>query len=183
MTRSHASAMLAPGAGGNAVHGGNHRHRQLPQAHDQWLVAALDRFAEIDAGAARGHGPIAQILACAESSARAGDDQYARSAVAARAVDRVAYFFVHRDVEAVEPVGPVKRQPRYAAAQVEENVLVAHGSGFVVSQLDLGSLWVRLAGEDEALLQLPVLERVVLRKVHFATDELGAARGTDTRLA
>ena len=103
-------------AGGHAVDGGDDRHRQIAQREHQRLVVLLDRLAEIDALPARRDGAIAEILAGAEAAAGAGEHQHARSAIFRQATERIAHFAMHLDVEAVEPIGPVQRQPRDAVA-------------------------------------------------------------------
>ena len=116
-------------AGGNAVHGADHRHRQRPQREDERLVVAVDRCAEIDRRLARGYRAIRQVLPGTESAAGAGDQQYARRCVAAHTGERVAHFGMHRIVEAVETIGAIERQPRDAGVLRKQDVLVTHRRG------------------------------------------------------
>ena len=113
---------VGAGAGGDAVDRADDRHRQRAQRQHQRLVVALDRRAEVDGRAAGRDRAVAPGPARRRSRGR-------RRSAAARAptrrpstrAERVAHLGVHRVVEAVEPVGPVERQPRDAAVDGEQD--------------------------------------------------------------
>ena len=94
ITRSQASAMLAPAPAATpftaAIIGIG---RPLQREHER-LVVALDRFAEVGPRAARRHRAVAEVLARTEAAAGAGQHQHAR-AVLGHARERIAHFRVH----------------------------------------------------------------------------------------
>ena len=116
MTRSQASARLAPAPAATPLTAQTTGKRQRAQPEHQRLVVALDRRAEIHGRVAGRDGAIAEILPGAEPAAGAGQEQHAHRRVGLDARENVAHFGVHRIVEAVEPVGTIERQPRDAAS-------------------------------------------------------------------
>ena len=122
---------IGAGAGGDAVHAGDHRHRQRGQRADQRIVALLDRLAEIDRLAGR-HRAVAQILPGAEAAAGAGQDQGPRVAETAK---RVGHLLVHLDGEAVEPVGAVEGEAGDAGLQLELDGFVSHGAPMTANEI------------------------------------------------
>ena len=115
-------------AGSNAVDCGDHWHRQVTQREHQRLVVLVDRLAEIDALPARRDSAVAEILAGAKTAASASEHEHACRAVFRQAAQRIAHFAVHLDIETVQSIRPVQRQPRDAVAHVEQEGLVAHVS-------------------------------------------------------
>src|SRR6185436_5075597 len=115
-------------AGGDAIDCSDDRHRQIAQREHERLVVLVDRLAEIDALPARRDGAVAEILAGAETTARAREHEYTCGAVCRQLAQCVAHFTVHLDVETVQAVRPIQRQTRDAIAHVEQNGLVAHVS-------------------------------------------------------
>src|SRR5215831_11323995 len=121
---------VGAGAGGHAVHRGDHRQRQLAKRQHQRLVVLLDRVREVGRAAIRGDRAVGKILPGTEAAPCAGDHQHPRR----RAMQRRecgANFRVHRSVEAVQPLRAIEGQPGDTAAEVEDNVLVAHLHGSV----------------------------------------------------
>src|SRR4029077_7812700 len=96
------------------------------QASHERRVVLLHRIAEVDRAAARRHGPIAEILARAETAASAGEQHDPDRLVRAHLANRVAQLLVHLHVEAVQLVGPVQRDSRGPTLVREENGFVTH---------------------------------------------------------
>jgi hypothetical protein len=112
-------------AGGDAVDRRHDRHRHRADAQRERLVEALDRRADIGGGGAglaiRRDRRIGEILAGAETSAGAGDDDAADTAIACRCVERRAQFAVHSAGEAVERLRPVQSERANAAGIADAN--------------------------------------------------------------
>jgi hypothetical protein len=109
---------VGAGAGGHAVDGADHRHRQGAQRRHQRGVEFFDRFAEVDAGGARFDGAVVQVLAGAEAAAGAGQQQHAHGLVGLELVQGVADFAVHGLGEAVQAVGAVQGEDGDAVASM-----------------------------------------------------------------
>ena len=90
---------------------------------------------------------------------------------------------MHLDVEAVQAFRPIQGEARNARGAFEKDRLQAHDSGLIVANFERGSFSVRLAGENESLRKLPILERVVLHEFNFAAQEFGAASGAHSGAA
>src|SRR5258705_489020 len=61
---------IGAGAGSDAVHRRDHGHGEAAQGRDEWRVVFFNGFAEIDGRGTRSHGPIVEVLARAEATAR-----------------------------------------------------------------------------------------------------------------
>lgn len=68
-----------------------------------------------------------EVLTGGEGAAGAGEEEHA-SATISSAGDGVAHLQVHGDIEAIELVGAVQREPGYTIAQLIDN-------SFVISHL------------------------------------------------
>jgi hypothetical protein len=123
---------VGAGAGGHAVHRADHRHRQGAQGRDQRRIEFFDRFAEVDAFAARLHGAVVQVLAGAEAAAGAGQHQHAHGFVGLQLVQGVADFAVHGLGEAVQAVRAVEGEDGDAVFDGEFDGFVGHGCLLIV---------------------------------------------------
>jgi hypothetical protein len=93
------------------------------KAQQQRLVVLLDRRAEIDAFAARRHRAIGEILSGAKAASGTGQDQATHARRGGHLIECRTDFAVHRDREAVQPVGPVQCQRCHAVGHVEPDRL------------------------------------------------------------
>ena len=124
-TMSQASAMLAPAPAATPLTAAIVGTGRLAQREYQGLVVALDRLTEVRPGAARRHLPVAEVLARAESAARARQDENTRT-IPRQPIERVAQLDVHFAVEAVESLGAIQGESRDGAADRVLNRLVVH---------------------------------------------------------
>src|SRR5688572_10196837 len=85
-------------------------------------------------------GPLVEVLAGAEAAAGAGQNHHPRIA---ERVERVAYLAVHLDVEAVEPVGAVERDPRDPGVRLEVDGFVGHARGLAKEGAWTQTIWPR----------------------------------------
>src|SRR5580658_1795471 len=171
--------------GCDSVDGCDDRHRQAAQCEHQRLVIALDGLTEVDGRSAIGpNRAIVQVLSRTEAATRTPQDQHAQLRLASQALEKLAHLGVHRNRKAVEPFWPVECQAADTVGHLEQDGLIGHvPSALVVAQLDLARLWLRLAGENESLLELPILQCIVLCHLDLPLDELGAARRAHPSLA
>ena len=110
------------GAGGDAVDGGDHGHRQLAQrlddraGHPRELAQlgglALDQLAD----------DLLDVAAGAEAAALAGDHQHPRVAAVGQLGEQVAQVRVGLERQRVELVGSVQRDRGDAVAHIEIEV-------------------------------------------------------------
>ena len=116
---------------GDTIHRANHRHLERRKTLDEWPIIFFDRVPEIHGRGARRNSAIIEVLARAESAARAGEDQYARSLIGIDFRQRRRDFLVHLHGEAVEPVGPVEREARNTILDLEYDGLELHDAASV----------------------------------------------------
>ena len=120
ITMSQASAMLQPAPAATpltAATTGKGRFRSL--SHER-IVVCLLRATEHD-GLVQLGKPIAQILARAEATTRAGDQQGTATFVGFGIIDRLSQSMMHRVVESVELVGPVESNDAISGTRLDEN--------------------------------------------------------------
>ncbi len=112
------------GAGGDAVDRAHRRHAAARAAAAPAACSCVSIDAPRSTRRSPGrHRAVGEILSGAEAAARAGQQQHAhRSRRPARASSASRSFAVHRDREAVEPVGPVERQRATPSARSKRTV-------------------------------------------------------------
>ena len=94
----------------NAIDRRDHGHGQGMQCEHQRIVVLVHGSPEIEADRAP-RCAIREILAGAESAAGTGEHQHAGAAARIARASACLHLAVHLDVEAVELVGPIQRQP------------------------------------------------------------------------
>ena len=88
IVRSQANARFAPGAGGDAVHGTDHRLLEMPDAANDRIVATRDDLADVRHRAVALRQRFREILAGAEAPAGAGQQHRPHGRVGRRALQR-----------------------------------------------------------------------------------------------
>ena len=121
-TMSQASAMFAPAPAATPLTRAMTGWGKRRQRADERVPALLDGLAEVDRFARRDRA-VVEVLPGAEAASRAGQHDDARIAEVG---ERVAQLLVHLRGEAVEPVGPVERDPGDRAVRLEVDGLVSH---------------------------------------------------------
>ena len=89
-----------------------------------------------------GHGPVAKVLAGAETAARASKHDHPR---VADCLEHLAKLGVHLRGEAVEPVGPVERDAGNRPVQREVDGLVSHADRLAKEGVDANELAAQVA--------------------------------------
>ena len=122
---------IRPRAGGNPVHRGYHRNRQIANREHDRPVAVLDHRAQVDRAQRRVDRLVVQILTAAEGTAGAGQQQAAHRGVQPYHGQRVIQLGQHRACQAVQPVRAVQRQRGNALRdlQLEGFERLGHGMG------------------------------------------------------
>jgi hypothetical protein len=109
---------VATGASGNAVHRCDNGKGDAPQSTHERIVVSFLRATERN-GLTWFGKPVAQILARAETTARAGYQQGAAAFIGFGIVYRLAESQMHRFVESVELVGSVQRNDAITGARID----------------------------------------------------------------
>ncbi len=125
--KDHVAGQCQAGAcaGGNAVHGGEHRHVEAAQGQHEGLVVAVDGRGEIQRAVGDGAGALAQVLPGAKAAAGAGKDQCTQATVAPHDLQGRAQVGVHCRGETVQAFGPVQGQRGDAFAAFEQDGIEA----------------------------------------------------------
>ena len=111
-------------SGGRAVDRANDRFRKPAKGADKRIVAFLERIAEIRPLSPGADDAIGQILPGAKAPASPGQQHGAAIFVRRGALDRARQRLMQRDIEGVQPLGPIQRQGQYAALErFEQNRL------------------------------------------------------------
>jgi hypothetical protein len=95
-------------------------------------IEFFDRVAKVDAFGARFDRTVAEVLAGAETAARAGQHQHPHAGVKLHSVEGGPHFKVHRLREAIELVRAVQRQQRDTILDLELDVFVVHAVSVVI---------------------------------------------------
>ncbi len=114
------------GAGRDAVHRADDRHRQRCEAADQGIVTLFNGQAEVGRVAAGRNGAVGKILSRAKAASGAGDQQGAEGFVLFDFGQRFGDLVMHRCGEGVEAVRAIEGQARRAGLDRKSNGLERH---------------------------------------------------------